>query len=258
MTARAAARQVIRAVRSPLADLVTEEGFSSEVEAHALVRLEPTAPLLVVPSMAKPREAGRFRLTTFSEGPCALTPVERSGHSAAVGGKWRGGRRAESTAGGCHLEPTWHRNPQYALVVEPPPFAAADCAASVCLKVVLRRSGSGWATPMRTHTADAMVGFYLLRPPDPSSVSSALCVPLTSRSDMEVVHEACFSAELEVSCTLQLQLQPSTLTTLLLVPATYGAGVTGSFRIELTSDAPVRCVPRGLDEAGAAAPVSVA
>jgi len=111
---------------------------------------------------------------------------------------------------------------------------------------------------MRTHTADAMVGFYLLRPPDPSSVSSALCVPLTSRSDMEVVHEACFSAELEVSCTLQLQLQPSTLTTLLLVPATYGAGVTGSFRIELTSDAPVRCVPRGLDEAGAAAPVSVA
>ena len=231
--AAAAAAGVSRAVVSSQAELEAELGFTSEREASGVLSLRAGTPLLLVPSLEVAGRSGRFRLTLLSETPLVLRRVTRGAHSVSFEGEWKGkalkGAAARDTAaGGCHLEPTWFRNPQYALTV-------GGGGGETSLKVVLRRPESVWEAPMQRSVVESMMGFYLLRAP--SELNSKL--PLQDKASVQpdILHESCFAPTLEVSCTIQLCAQ--TPTTLVLVPATFGAAQQGPFEVALASEEPL-------------------
>ena len=150
-------------------------------------------------------------------------------------------------AGGCHLEDRWGANPQYLLRVGGGGGGGGG-AREVSLKIVLRRPAEPWATAMQKNSVESMTGFYLLRAPAALSAAAAggggaggrpiRKLPLRSRSEVDIIHESCFSPTLEVGCTVQLT-PGAEPTALVLVPTTYGPGQLGPFSVELACDAPL-------------------
>ena len=223
------ASRVARAVASSADRLEVEFGYESEREASGLIQLTAGAPLLIVPSLASSGLSGRFRVSVWSSAPVALHRISGGAHTATINGEWSGnGKKKGSNAGGCHLEGTWGRNPQYAISV--------DGHLNSSIKIVLRRPEVAWAQAMQKSVVESMAGFYLLRAPGPCEEQGRLTLSDKASADAIMVHETCFAPTLEVSCTVNL----NGSTTLVLVPATYAVGQQGPFEIELASDQPVR------------------
>ena len=262
--AEAAARGVARALVSSAGEEEAEFGFTSSVEASGRLELRAGSPLILVPSCAAASRGGGFRLAVLSEVPIVLRPVSHSAHSAIIEGAWQAGTRASAgpqageggrargaaaratsaaaaaavgTGGGCHLEPTWGLNPQYALAIAPV-GDRADGQGMATLKVAVRRPGEAWEASMRDRPVESMLGFYLLRTP-PAAASPRRRLPLASKGDADVVFESCFAPTLEATCTLRVD--ASRATDFVLVPATYGGRQFGPFTIELVCDEPLRC-----------------
>ena len=141
-------------------------GRSSEVELHESYEITAaehsqeasTAPHC--PSLASSGLSGRFRVSVWSSAPVALHRISGGAHTATINGEWSGnGKKKGSNAGGCHLEGTWGRNPQYAISV--------DGHLNSSIKIVLRRPEVAWAQAMQKSVVESMAGFYLLRAPGP-------------------------------------------------------------------------------------------
>ena len=242
--AAAAASAVRRLVTTTADDVLCELGYTSESVASGTFALHAGVPVVAVPSTLKPADSGLYRLRLLSDAPLAVVPVHRAAHTAVIDGAWTGGGakaggggargRGGTTAGGCHMEPTWGSNPQYVLDVG----GSDGDGSSASVQIVLRRPEAEWEAAMNDKPVDAMIGFYVLSG-DILLANPHQRLRLRGKAEAPIVHESCFALSLEVSCTLQLELNSSQPTTLVLLPTTYGAGQLGPFTIELASDAPL-------------------
>ena len=212
------------------------------------IALQPTAPLLLVPSLATSGRDGRFRLSLLTDVPIALRPVSGTAHTITVDGEWLAGSRrvGRGSAGGCHMEPTWGLNPQYLLTtIFDGDDGVEESERKASLKLTLRRPEAPWEAPMKDKVVDSMIGFYLLEAPaglvGGGAAASRLKLTCSGKTAVNIVHESCFAPTFEVGCTVQLSAQGPT--SFILVPATFGAGVAGPFSIELVCDRPLQCDP---------------
>ena len=227
--AMAAAASVTRAIVSQPELTVAEFGYASELQACGVLELQGQTPLLAVPSLASAGVGGRFRLSVLCDAPVALQAVTRRAQTFLIDGAWKGGKGG--SAGGCHLEPTWGANPQYGVTVfcDPSDDEGGECS----LTITLRRPEEPWSTLLQSRPVESMAGFYLLRAGD-----EPRRLGLKNKSSLDIVHESCFAPTLEASCTLTVPASV-TSTTLVLIPATYGAGQAGPFTVELACDSNV-------------------
>ena len=147
-----------------------------------------------------------------------------------------GGGTTRGNAGGCHLEESWHANPQYAITLgadaeadERGAEADERGAQPVSLRVRLRRPEAEWRMAMADRPVETMMGFYVLR-----GGPGTQRLPLRSKASSPLVHETCFAPTLESHCTLEVR-EPRPLT-LVVVPTTFGAGQAGPFVLELACE----------------------
>ena len=89
---------------------------------------------------------------------------------------------------------------------------------------------------MTDKPVDSMLGLYILKG-GATSAEPLRRLRLRSKASAPLVHESCFAPSLEVGCTLDVRLVAHEPTTLVLMPATYGAGQAGPFALQLASDA---------------------
>ena len=168
--------RVHRALRAPPSETVVEAGFAAEAEASALLRLHGGAPLLLVPSMARPPPDdgtaldAAWRLSLLHDGaaPLQLMPVP-AGHTALLEREWHGGGRggSGSNAGGSHLEGSWSTNPQFALRPESGSGSSGvgGAAAPMTARIVLSRpEDKKWAATTRREPVKSMLGIYVFAP----------------------------------------------------------------------------------------------
>jgi len=173
--------------------------------------------LLVIPSMSEKNQKGSFTLEVHSDYMIKADELPES-RSKTVSGEW-----GEGSNGGCHLHPTWARNPIYLLSLG----STERCR----VKISLSRSEKAWKNNCRKDGVGNMIGFYLMVGKTPN------------RGGGEIIHEgrswneSPFVIHHSISTPDNFYLDPLGDETYAIMPTTFEPEKDGNFFLSVVTEA---------------------
>lgn len=180
--------------------------------------------LIVVPSLGEKNIEGHFELDIHSSQPIKVTEI-LSSNTQTIEGAW-----TMETAGGCHLNPAWKKNPKIVLQLH--------TGKPVAVKIELSRSESEWKRKCQRNNVGTMMGLYLLKGTKNIGRSNSSSAGVGTINGKPWSGETDFVPMHEVSTPLNLILPPLFNESYVIMPAVWEPDQTGNYLLSVTAPCP--------------------